>query len=435
MCTDIQKEIFTKITNNQAGELKSLLASNKILIDFVDDNGLSPLQHACYKGNKEIAQMLLDQGADVNACQGKHDYRALHLAALSGNADLCQLLLTHGAEINAKNSVRRTAAQMAAFVGNHYCVASINNYIPKADIDYYVKPQGLQTEPMLPPHLADSFHRFIMQVNVHPVRVAITLQKCTGLLDHLPKVQKLLESLRQREMTRGADTNEIMAFKYHYLSGIINELLKLKKRQDARKDKVEKDKAPEASDRSSSKSQTDLIELFIKQLLKCNKTDALRSEYQEALLREIVREFPFRQSTIFRQMIVTLAGTDPPSAASVVSAAINGQRGFADFSPMCITCKEEKPTKKCSKCKDVQYCDRECQRYHWFLHKKECAREDTNTSSDKGGKVPDADKAQLASAIKEEIENLSVKIFRYSKGPGSSKPLDDDSRPPDSPGF
>ncbi|XP_015114985.1 ankyrin repeat and MYND domain-containing protein 2 [Diachasma alloeum] len=408
MCTDVQKEIFTKITNNEAGELKSLLASSKIKIDFVDENGMSPLQHACYKGNKEIAQMLLDQGADVNACQHEHDYKALHFAALSGNADLCHLLLTHGAKINATNSVGRTAAQMAAFVGNHNCVATINNYIPKADIDYYVKPQGLQTEPMLPPHLADSFHRFIMQVNVHPVRVAITLQKCTGLLDHLPKVQKVLESLRQREMTRGADTNEIMAFKYHYLSCIINELLKLKKRQEARKEKAEKDKAPEASDKPSTKSQTDLVELFIKQLLKCNKNDALRPEYQEALLREIVREFPFRESTIFRQMIATLAGSDPPSAVSVVSAAINGQRGFADLSQICVTCGEEKTTKKCSKCRAVQYCDRECQRYHWFLHKKECAREDTNTGSDKG-KVSDADKAQLASAIKEEIENLSIK--------------------------
>ncbi|XP_011307363.1 ankyrin repeat and MYND domain-containing protein 2 [Fopius arisanus] len=402
MCTDIQREIFSKVEKNEATELKSLLASNKLKIDFVDENGMSPLQHACYKGNKEITQMLLDQGADVNGCQQDNGYTALHLAALSGNADLCHLLLSCGAKINATNSVARTAAQMAAFVGNHNCVATINNYIPKADIDYYVKPQGLQTEPMLPPHLSDSFHKFIMQVNVHPVRVAITLQKCTGLLDHLAKVQKVLESLRQREMTRGAETNEIMAFKYHYLSCIINEIQKLKKRQEARKEKVEKEKSPEATDKTSTKCQTDLVELFIKQLLKCNK-------YQEALLREIVREFPFRESTIFRQMIATLAGTDPPSAVSVVSAAINGQRGFVDLSQICITCGEEKATKKCSKCRAVQYCDRECQRYHWFLHKKECAREDTNTTSDKGGKITDADKAQLATAIQAEIHNLNIK--------------------------
>lgn len=59
--TDLQKEIFTKISQNEACELKALLAQNKLKVDFVDENGMSPLQHACYKGNKEIVQMLLDQ--------------------------------------------------------------------------------------------------------------------------------------------------------------------------------------------------------------------------------------------------------------------------------------------------------------------------------------------------------------------------------------
>lgn len=57
----VQKQIFTKISNNEVFELKVLLTANKIKIDFVDENGMSPLQHACYKGNKEIVQMLLDQ--------------------------------------------------------------------------------------------------------------------------------------------------------------------------------------------------------------------------------------------------------------------------------------------------------------------------------------------------------------------------------------
>lgn len=59
--TDLQREIFTKISQNEVSELKALLAQNQIKIDFVDENGMSPLQHACYKGNKEIVQMLLDQ--------------------------------------------------------------------------------------------------------------------------------------------------------------------------------------------------------------------------------------------------------------------------------------------------------------------------------------------------------------------------------------
>lgn len=59
--SELQKQVFTHISNHESSELRTLLASNKMKIDFVDENGMSPLQHACYKGNKEIVQMLLDQ--------------------------------------------------------------------------------------------------------------------------------------------------------------------------------------------------------------------------------------------------------------------------------------------------------------------------------------------------------------------------------------
>lgn len=69
-----------------------------------------------------------------------------------------------------------------------------------------------------------------------------------------------------------------------------------------------------------------------------------------------------------------MASSDSPAAVTIISAAINGQRGFDGPVSPCSTCSEEKAPKKCSKCKAVQYCDRECQRLHWFLHKKACAR-------------------------------------------------------------
>ncbi|KYN07474.1 PREDICTED: ankyrin repeat and MYND domain-containing protein 2 [Cyphomyrmex costatus] len=363
-----EQEIFQRISKNEVSELKTLLAQEKIKMDFIDENGMNPLQHACYKGNKEIVQLLLDHDADVNACLHEHAYTALHFAALSGNAELCHLLMSYGACLTAQNSVGRTAAQMAAFVGNHNCVATINNFIPKADIDYYIKPQGLQTEPMLPPYLADYFHKFIIQINVNPVRVCMNLQKLPALLENAAKIQKVLESMRNREMTRGVEINEIMAFKYHYLSCVVAEVLKCQKRQEAMKaEKVEK-----WCNRSNEK-KPDTVEFLIRRFLKCNKTDSL-PEYQEAFLKDSVREFPFRESTIFRQIVATLASTDPPSTVSVISAAINGQRGFFDGVHTCVTCGEDKATKKCSKCKAVQYCDRECQRLHWFMHKKACAR-------------------------------------------------------------
>ena len=57
---ELKKEIFDKIDQNKPDELKALLAVNKVKMDFLDENKITPLQHACYKGNKEIAQMLID---------------------------------------------------------------------------------------------------------------------------------------------------------------------------------------------------------------------------------------------------------------------------------------------------------------------------------------------------------------------------------------
>ncbi|KAJ4439915.1 ankyrin repeat and MYND domain-containing protein 2 [Periplaneta americana] len=375
---EVEKDIFSKIANNDVNGLKNILLQHKLKVDIYDENGMTPLQHASYKGNKEIVQMLLDQGADVNSGKHEHAYTALHFAALSGNAELCHLLLMAGAKSQATNSVGRTASQMAAFVGNHACVAVINNHIPKSDIDYYTIPQGLEAEPKLPPILVAPLHKFVMQVNVHPVRVALNLQKAPLLGENLDKVQKILELMSEREMKRGIETNEVMAFKFHYLAFVVAEVARCRKRQVAaqQEKKKEANKAGEEEKKEGEERKSDPMELFARKMLKCGRSgDGSTPEFQESFLRECVREFPYRECTVFRQMVTSLAQQDSPQALSIISAAINGQRGFADTStPYCSTCGEEGAPKKCSKCKAVQYCDRECQRLHWFMHKKACAR-------------------------------------------------------------
>lgn len=210
--------------------------------------------------------------------------------------------------------------------------------------------------------------------------------------------------MRQREMTRGAETNEVMAFKYHYLSCVVAEVIKCQKQHNTIKaDKSEKNNENKDQDGNEDK-KSDVVELLIKKFLK-TKSDGT-PEYQELFLRETVREFNFRDSTIFRQMVATLASSDPPSAISVIAAAINGQRAFTDNPQICVTCGEEKAPKKCSKCKMVQYCDRECQRLHWFMHKKTCNRStQSNTIS---MKVSEPSNEQISNAVTSRLQNLAV---------------------------
>lgn len=203
---------------------------------------------------------------------------------------------------------------MAAFVGNHAAVATINNFVPKSEIEYYTKLQGQQTEPYLPVFLLDSFHKFVIQSNIHPVRIALNLQKFGSFSDHLMQLRKVLEMMAEREMQRPHEINEIMAFKYHYLGWVINEIIKCRDHFQSRKDQ------------SASDKQSDYCELFAKRVLKENKNGQL--DYLESTIRDCVREFPFRECTIFRQVVSQLVSKDCAPALDIIRSAINGQRGF-----------------------------------------------------------------------------------------------------------
>ena len=63
-------------------------------------NKFTALHVAVEHGQVEIARLLLDNGAKVNA-QGENDWTALHVAAQHGQVEIAGLLLDNGAKINA----------------------------------------------------------------------------------------------------------------------------------------------------------------------------------------------------------------------------------------------------------------------------------------------------------------------------------------------
>lgn len=242
-------------------------------------------------------------------------YSALHFAALSGSSDICRLLLAAGADAQAINSVNRTPAQMGAFVGNHEAVATINNYMPKSAVAEFANGSA----GALPAHLLDAFHAFAIQTNMHPVRIALSLQKCPAFGQHLGEVRSALAKMSEREMQRRGEVNEIAAFKYHYLGWIVAEIVKCRDHTAARKDA--------GAVAEAAKPTVDYVELFAKRVLKENRGGQL--DYVESTIRECVREFAHRESSIFRQIVTQLAAKDAAPALDVVSGSVNGHRGFA----------------------------------------------------------------------------------------------------------
>ena len=78
-------------------------------INAQDKHGWTPLHHAAWNNAAATAEVLLKQGADVHATN-KNGWTPLHWGALNNAADTAEVLLKNGADVNAKNKEWRYAA-------------------------------------------------------------------------------------------------------------------------------------------------------------------------------------------------------------------------------------------------------------------------------------------------------------------------------------
>lgn len=74
--------------------------------------GWTPLHLAAYFGNKDVVQVLVEHGANVNARNGMGD-TPLHRAAFTGRTDVVMLLLQHNADVTTINGEGKTPSQVA----------------------------------------------------------------------------------------------------------------------------------------------------------------------------------------------------------------------------------------------------------------------------------------------------------------------------------
>jgi ankyrin repeat protein len=75
------------------------------------------LHHASDSGHLEVAQLLLDRGADPNSLNSNNE-SPLHLASLRGHQDVAQLLIERGAEANSPDNHNRDPLQLATQGGD-----------------------------------------------------------------------------------------------------------------------------------------------------------------------------------------------------------------------------------------------------------------------------------------------------------------------------
>jgi ankyrin repeat protein len=82
------------------GEMAQMLINRGAEVNTVDRDGLTPLHHAVSGGFKDVIELLLSHGAEVNV-RDKYGRSPLHLV---NTRQIAELLVSKGADIHAKDT-------------------------------------------------------------------------------------------------------------------------------------------------------------------------------------------------------------------------------------------------------------------------------------------------------------------------------------------
>jgi ankyrin repeat protein len=98
--------------------LAELLLTQGADVNATDDIGRTPLHFATGNDHIDMVKLLLNQGADIHARCCGYGNSVLHAASAGGSKEVCELLVAKGADINAVNHNAWTMWHFAASKGN-----------------------------------------------------------------------------------------------------------------------------------------------------------------------------------------------------------------------------------------------------------------------------------------------------------------------------
>lgn len=371
---ELEKSFFEAIEAKDLDRVRELYNKYPNLnLDCVDENELTPLQHACHTGQVELVKFLLDSGAGVNFTSRKDGYTPLMFAAISARADIVRLLLERGVDISPENCVNRTASQMAGFVGQTKIVSIIQSWVPfETSVEPFTKCRELESKPRLSSmESARLLHNLIVYSSVHPVKLLLYIRENPTIVKNAPEYLFVLDALTSKSF-KPPQNDETIALKYYYLSYIIKTC---RKAYDAKFPQVENNNGNmdfnmQACDKC--------IEAICRKLIRRDPTDETKfgTKQIDQFILDCILKFPYTQLAIFKTMTFALSKfqLEHRSALTILKQTLcTGDVRWGGRNPeACNVCEELDKNKKCSKCKSTYYCGPPCQRIDWFQHKRVC---------------------------------------------------------------
>lgn len=101
---------------NGSWKLVKIFADHGLSLDFVESDSMTPLMWACRRGFTDVVKVLHEYLSDeaINRCDELLGWTALHFAAENGNREIVQLLIECGIDVNTQTKMGMTATHLAA---------------------------------------------------------------------------------------------------------------------------------------------------------------------------------------------------------------------------------------------------------------------------------------------------------------------------------
>ncbi|MFJ8260999.1 ankyrin repeat domain-containing protein [Rummeliibacillus sp. NPDC094406] len=111
-------DIYEASATGELSRVKELVELNpSLVLEFAND-GFTALGLASYLGYKNIVEYLIENGADINStAKNSMKVMPLHSAVATKKVDIAELLLKNGAQVNAKQDSGWTPLHEAAMNG------------------------------------------------------------------------------------------------------------------------------------------------------------------------------------------------------------------------------------------------------------------------------------------------------------------------------
>lgn len=141
LAAEPELDLFEAAAVGDAEAVRDWVTHEHSAINAYSDDGFTALHLAAFFGHREVARLLLNNGADSEAISNNEmGARPLHSAAVSRDTGVAFLLIEHGAEVNSRQQGGWTPLHAAAHNGDVGLVSALVS--AGAEVDA-VDDQGL----------------------------------------------------------------------------------------------------------------------------------------------------------------------------------------------------------------------------------------------------------------------------------------------------